>query len=425
MNRHTIVPPLVPGTSRGWIVTPSFHFWCQARAGDGSSHHRSASFGFGSLPARELVRVLIVSGIWPPDVGGPATHAPEVAEFLRARGHEVEVLTTAAGAPEPRPYPVRWIPRRLPAAGRYVRGALLAAGAAGRVDVVYSTGMIGRTRVGSLVARAPRVVKLTGDPAYERALRYGLTTAPLDEFQRAGGARIAALKAVRDAALSGARLYVCPSESLRRIASGWRGIGAERIRVLPNPVAVPAPADRDELRRRHGFTGPTLVAAGRLVPQKALGTAFEALARCEGVELVLAGDGPERARLEELARGLPVRFLGAVPRETVFELLAAADAVLLSSSWENFPHAVVEGLAAGSPVIATDAGGVAEVVVDGVNGLLVPAVDGAALGEAIRRFLDDDDLRERLRAAARGSVAAYAPERVYERLESLLAEAAR
>jgi glycosyltransferase involved in cell wall biosynthesis len=374
------------------------------------------------------VRVLIVSGIWPPDVGGPATHAPEVADFLHARGHDVEVLTTAAGPPDVRPYPVHWVPRRLPPLRRYARGAALAARAARRADVVYSTGMIGRTRVGALLGRAPRVVKLTGDPAYERALRYGLTTLPLDAFQRSRGLRIAALRAVRDAALSGASLYLCPSESLRRIASGWR-LAPERVRVLPNPVSSPDTGDRDELRRKHGFAGPTLVAAGRLVRQKALGVALEALRGCEGVELVLAGDGPERERLEAQARELGLetrtRFLGAQPRETVFELLAAADAVLLSSDWENFPHAVVEGLAAGTPVIATDVGGVGEIVTDGVNGLLVPSQDPAALADAIHRFLGDPLLQERLRKVARGSVRDYAPQRIYERLESLLAEAAR
>jgi glycosyltransferase involved in cell wall biosynthesis len=367
------------------------------------------------------VRILIVSGIWPPDVGGPATHAPEVAEFLRARGHEVEVLTTAATEPAPRSYPVHWIPRRLPAARRYARGAVLAA----RADVVYSTGMIGRTRVGALVGRAPRVVKLTGDPAYERALRYGVTTLPLDAFQRSHGLRIATLRTIRNLAMSGARLYVCPSESLRRIASGWRLVAPERLRVLPNPVVVPELDDREQLRRRHGFSGSTLVAAGRLVPQKALGVALVALRECEGVSLVLAGDGPEREPLEKLARGLPVRFLGAQPRETVLELLAAADAVLLSSTWENFPHAVVEGLATGTPVIATAAGGVTEIVEDGVNGLLVPPQDPPALAGAIRRFFGDEALQDRLRGGAAASVAGYAPERIYEQLESLLAEAAR
>jgi glycosyltransferase involved in cell wall biosynthesis len=370
------------------------------------------------------VRVLIVSGIWPPDVGGPATHAPELAEFLGGRGHDVEVLTTATSAPRAEAYPIHWIPRRLPAAGRYAYGALLAGRVVRGVDVVYSTGMIGRTRLGALIGRTPRVVKLTGDPAYERALRYGFTTVPLDAFQRVGGTRVAALRAVRDAALSGARLYVCPSESLRRIASGWRTVASERIRVVPNPVEVPTLPPRDELRRRHGFSGFTAVAAGRLVPQKALGVAIEAVGRCQRAQLVVVGDGPERVQLERLANGLPVRFLGARPRETVFELLAAADAVLLSSSWENFPHAVVEGLAAGTPVIATDVGGVGEIVRHGVNGLLVPPEDTTAMAGAIARLAGDEALRERLRRAAPGSVSDFAPGPVYERLESLLVEAA-
>jgi glycosyltransferase involved in cell wall biosynthesis len=324
---------------------------------------------------------------------------------------------------------VHWISRRLPAPLRYAWGAVLSARAARRADVVYSTGMIGRTHVGALIARTPRVIKLTGDPAYERAVRYGITKLPLDEFQRSRALKLAGLKLMRDLLMSGARRYVCPSDSLRRIASRWQLVRPERILVLPNPVSVPEPGRREELRLRHGFTGPTLVFAGRLAPQKSLDVALRALRECDGVELVIAGDGPERAGLEALARELDLdgrtRFVGPQPREAVFELLTAADAVLLSSSWENFPHAVVEGLAAGTPVIATDVGGVGEVVSDGVNGLLVPVRDPPALAVAIRRYFADDELRARLRAAARQSVDAYAPERIYARIEEVLAEAAR
>ena len=71
-------------------------------------------------------------------------------------------------------------------------------------------------------------------------------------------------------------------------------------------------------------------------------------------------------------------------------------------------------------MIATAVGGVTEIVTDGVNGLLVPRGDAGALAEAIRRFFGDDALRERLRAAAAGSVGDYAPERVYGRIEELL-----
>jgi glycosyltransferase involved in cell wall biosynthesis len=97
----------------------------------------------------------------------------------------------------------------------------------------------------------------------------------------------------------------------------------------------------------------------------------------------------------------------------------------LSSKWENFPHVLVEALAVGTPVIATATGGVTEIVRDGENGLLVPAEDAEGLAAAIRRYFDDDALRERLREAAPLSVERFAPERIYGRLVEILGEAAR
>ena len=109
----------------------------------------------------------------------------------------------------------------------------------------------------------------------------------------------------------------------------------------------------------------------------------------------------------------------------MIELFRAADATILSSSWENFPHTVVEALAVGTPVLAMESGGVGEVVRDGVNGLLVPAGDTAQLALALQRYFADDALREQLRTAAAPSVAAYAPERIFAELESTLRRAAR
>jgi glycosyltransferase involved in cell wall biosynthesis len=171
-----------------------------------------------------------------------------------------------------------------------------------------------------------------------------------------------------------------------------------------------------------------LAFAGRLTAQKSLGDALAAVASAEGVTLLLAGEGPERDELAERAAALGldgrVRFVGPQPRERVLELFRAADAMLLSSTWENFPHTVVESLAVGTPVVATAAGGVAEVVADGRNGLLVPPGDADALGAAIRRFFADDALRASLSAAAAPSVEAYAPDRIYARLEEVLLAAA-
>jgi glycosyltransferase involved in cell wall biosynthesis len=371
------------------------------------------------------VKVLIVSGIWPPDVGGPASHAPDVAGVLAARGHDVEVVTTAAAAPAPEAYPVRWVSRSLPVGVRHARGAALVRSRARRADVVYTTGMFGRSSAGALSARRPYVVKLTADPAFERSRRRGLVRGDVDEFQSGGGGAVGfALRRARNFELRRAAHVFCPSAYLRKLALSW-GLPPERVSVLPNPVPVlPQIAEREELRRELGLNGATLAFAGRLTAQKSLTRALDAVAAADGVQLVIAGDGPDRETLEQYAQSAGiadrVRFLGALPRRRIVELFRAADASILSSSWENFPHTIVEALSVGTPVLAMEAGGVGEVVQDGVNGLLVPAGDEAALATAVQRYFTDEALRERLRAAASSSVAAYAPERVFGELEATL-----
>jgi glycosyltransferase involved in cell wall biosynthesis len=382
-----------------------------ARAGARRAH--------GDRGAREL-KVLVVSGIWPPDVGGPASHAPEVAEFLVGRGHEVEVVITADAAPAPAAYPIWWVARSLPPGVRHVQGARLVSRRARRADVVYSTGMLGRSALGSRVARTPIVMKLTADPAFERARRWGLWHGSLEEFQTHAAPATLPLRLARDADVRRAAHVVMPSAYLRELALGW-GVSADRATVLPNPAPpLPELRPRDELRAELGIDGPALAFAGRLTAQKSLDVGIEA-ARRAGVALLIAGDGPDRAALEALGHA---RFLGPLPRQGVLELFRAADASLLSSSWENFPHTVVEALAVGTPLIATRTGGVAEVVRDGENGLLVEPGDVAALAVAIDRFFTDAEFAARLRANAAPSVAEYSAEHVYRRLEAILLRAA-
>jgi glycosyltransferase involved in cell wall biosynthesis len=372
------------------------------------------------------VKAVVVSGIWPPDPGGPASHAPALADFLAERGHGVEVVTTAADEPSRRAYPVLWASRRSPL--RHVRAALLVRRAARRADVVYATSMIRRAAIGSRLARRALVVKLVSDEVFERAAREGRYGGTLDEFQHeAGGVRTRFLRATRNRALRGARHVFCPSAYLRDVALRW-GLDPERVSVLPNPAPeVPALPSRDELRREFAFSGNTLVFAGRLGPQKALDVLLRALTGLPEVALVVAGEGPERAALEQTALELGldgrVSFPGAVPRERVLRLFRAADASVLPSAWENFPHTVVEALAVGCPVIATAVGGVPEVVRDGENGLLVAPRDPGALAAAIERFFADAELRARLGAAAPASVEVYSEESVFTRIESGLQRA--
>src|SRR5262249_13044708 len=180
-----------------------------ARRGGGPRHH-----------CDRLVRVVIVSGIWPPDVGGPASHAPELAEYLTSRGHTVEAVTTADGPPAPAPYPVRWVAGRPPGGLRHVRVGREVFRAARRADVVYSTSMARRAAIGAGLARRPLVLKLTADEAYERERRSGRFAGNLDDFQRyRGGARAALLRMTRNAAVRRAASVFTPSAYLREIAA--------------------------------------------------------------------------------------------------------------------------------------------------------------------------------------------------------------
>jgi glycosyltransferase involved in cell wall biosynthesis len=376
------------------------------------------------------VKVLVVSGIWPPDVGGPASHAPDVARFLDGRGHTVEVVVTAEQPPAPEAFPVFYARRSRPVGVRHADALLLIWRRARSADVVYSTGMFGRAGIACALARRPLVVKLTGDPAFERLRARGAVSGGVDEFQGGGGGLSGrALRRLRDGVLRRAAHVFTPSGYLRELVIAW-GVAPERVSVMPNPAPFARPAaPREDLRRRFGAEGPTLAFAGRLTAQKALEVMLDAVAAVPGVTLLVAGDGEERAALvagvEQRGLGGRVRLLGPLLREEVLDLFAAADASILSSSWENFPHSVVESLAAGTPVLATRAGGVAEVVQDGVNGLLVPVGDAPALAAAVARYFEDGTLRERLRASAESSVAGYRPERLLAELEATLEEARR
>ena len=187
------------------------------------------------------MKVLVVSGIWPPDIGGPASHAPELSSWLQARGHKVEAVITAASAPQVGDYPVRWVSRRLPPGLRHAAVVRLVAARARRADVVYATSMVGRTMLAAALARRPYVAKIAGDAAFERARRSGLSSATLSEFQRSGGVRSRVLRAVRDRSVHSAAAVVCPSTSMRDLVVSW-GVDPRRVFVLPNPAPSPGQA---------------------------------------------------------------------------------------------------------------------------------------------------------------------------------------
>jgi len=214
-----------------------------------------------------------------------------------------------------------------------------------------------------------------------------------------------------------------------RSVAEWIGtwMPAERVEWIPNGVELAATR-----RPRAGdVERPLLLAVGRLDANKGHAELIEAFADVPGQtawRLVVLGEGPERAHLEELvrARGLEdrVELRGQVSDPT--RVLAEAQVFALTSRYEGQPNALMEAMAAGLACVAyASAGGVSELLESEKNGLLVPVGDRVALTGALARLMDDDALRQRLGTEARAAIEPFEAGRVVERWERLLRDLLR
>jgi glycosyltransferase involved in cell wall biosynthesis len=207
-------------------------------------------------------------------------------------------------------------------------------------------------------------------------------------------------------------------------------VPGQPVLVLPNAIDY-APYARLS-RERPDPAGPLrLLYIGRLAREKGLHEALRGLklARGQGVkaQLVIAGSGPEEARLRQLVGELgltaEVSFAGPVFGQDKLRLLGAADAFLLASYAEGLPYALLESMAAGVPVIATRVGAIPDVATDCVHGLFVPPRDAAAVSCAVAALAADRESLARMSAACRRRIAGgYSADRLAEEFGGLYAE---
>jgi glycosyltransferase involved in cell wall biosynthesis len=183
------------------------------------------------------------------------------------------------------------------------------------------------------------------------------------------------------------------------------GLPEDRIRVHRTGIDLDLfrPADRAPAKAALGVAGPLLVTAAALLRRKGQDLAIEALKELEGATLILVGDGPDRARLEALARsrGLEgrVRFLGNRPHGELPALLAAADVMVLPTVSEGLANVWIEALACGTPVVTSDVGGAREAIDRPAAGRLVARQPGA-IAAAVNEILANPPAQSDVRKAA-------------------------
>ncbi len=218
-----------------------------------------------------------------------------------------------------------------------------------------------------------------------------------------------------------AKGIVLLTEELRTVAAkNWP---EKMLHVIPNPAVVVE--ESGEASIPFALPKPFIVAMGRLVPLKGFNLLLEAFSRCgrDGWSLVILGEGEERPQLEQLVQtlGLEQRVLLPGRVDEPSHVLRQAEIFVLSSRYEGFPMALVEAMACGLPAISFDCPtGPADIVRDGVDGLLVEHENVSALTSAMVRLMDDEQERLRLAASAPEVMERFCIEKVMGRWDRLL-----
>jgi glycosyltransferase involved in cell wall biosynthesis len=385
-----------------------------------------------------MKHLLITTGIFSPDIGGPASYARAVGTRLANEGIQVTVLTYSSvysHADDSRlPFRVCRVWNRIPWGIRHCIYGIRVWIHARRADGILTLNAVSAgvpTILAARLARKPVIVRIAGDYAWEIAAQTGATFLMIDDFQKAPKhGRIARLHRMQVWVCRNARAVIVPSEYLAGLLAGW-GVSQEKIRVIYNGVDMPRiDFSKEEARKALHIQGNVIISAGRLVPWKGFRMVLKLMPQLLQVNqffmLVLVGDGPDMAMLRNVARTLGlerrVLFAGRVSASMMATYLAAADMFVLNTGYEGFSHQVLEAMAAGVPVITTQVGGNREVIVQGENGFMVRYNDEFNLLEAIKTVWRQPELRERMVANGRLTVTAFSVEKMYERTHRFLEE---
>jgi len=349
------------------------------------------------------VRALLVSNLFPPDIGGPATYVSRLADDLYRQGHAVQlvVCTEDPSAGEKYPFPVHRVSRKIFMPLRLLMVLWWVLWYSRNVDVVYVNGLELPGVLGSKLMRKPAALKVVGDFAWEYAVRHSWTNEGIDEFQTKRFSRkVELVRRIEHWYAQNVARVITPSFYLKGIVTGW-GVPPQRVSVVYNALVkrFDGSISREEACKSVGLSGTLVLTVARLYKWKNIDVLISLVPDLPPEsKLVIVGGGPEEAHLKGLAAELGVAdrvvFVGSVPQAQVALYLRAADVFVLNTRYEGLSHTILECMDTGLPVVATAVGGNMELIEDGFNGFLVQVDDRKQIISAVRKVLYDQNVRE-------------------------------
>jgi glycosyltransferase involved in cell wall biosynthesis len=314
--------------------------------------------------------LLLISGIYPPESGGPAIFAEKFSRWSSLQDWRVNVLTYSDIEHIEVPslgLQIHRVARRKSIFWRYIAFARIIGRFVDKSDCVLSIGAFVETYISSIFLRFNYVAKVPGDIVWERARNAGRTNLTIEDFQKVPLAfKYRLFRIVFSRSLRRAKNVIVPSEGLYKLCLSW-GVKSDRLHLIYNSITVP---QEDELKPKSGSYD--LLTVCRLTPWKGVDELIEYVAN-RRLRLVIAGDGPERCKLEDLAShlGADVTFLGDVAHNSIFQLFSQSKVFVLNSYYEGLPHALIEARGHKILSVARAGTGSEEVIHDDFDGLLV------------------------------------------------------
>jgi len=369
-----------------------------------------------------MKKILIATGIFPPDIGGPATYSKLLVDKLPAHGFEVVVVNFGE---------VRVLPKIIRHTAYFFKVLWRARGC----DVVYAQDPVSVGLPAMLAAKILRkkfYLKVVGDYAWEQGVQRAGVTDDLDTFSHEYAKYslfVRLLKRIERRVALSTDLIITPSSYLKGIVGNW-GVPREKITVIYNGFDAPVlTEDKTTLRKKLGVDGYALLSIGRLVPWKGFAMLIESMPalaqKIPDIHLFIAGSGPDEAVLKKSVAELHledrVTFLGKLAQGKLFEYIKASDVFVLNTSYEGFSHQLLEVMALGTPVVTTPAGGNVEIIKDHENGLFAPQNDRAAFEKAIIELHTTAGLGDTLARAAQEKVKEFSDEKMLEAITNLFA----
>lgn len=361
-------------------------------------------------------QIVFVTGIFPPDIGGPATYINDISQYFGCIGFKVHVVTLGDKAETctlDNEVTVHKLRRSQNKIFRSVRVTRKIIQLCNYRTVLFANTLLMEASIAKLVTRCPIVYKIVGDYAWEYFKNKNFFQGTIDEYQKIKPSlSMRIVNFLKRGVIRNSSLVIVPSEYLRHIVINWKYVHQDKIRVIYNSFQ-PANSSRIKSEIRKGL--PIISTVARLVSWKGVDELIELVDEFP-IKLQILGDGPEVNRLRELTslqkNKSNVVFFGHVNSSVVYHTLVNTDLFILNSRYEGLPHVVLEAMSAGALVIARNAGGTSEVVIDEETGFLFNDVNELKL--VLERVLGNYHLYSDIKKNAKAFVEVnFSQERMY------------